>query len=59
VLRDAESGAFGAEGIAGAIAPAGGVGLDVVVAGWAKTGAATVNANNPMGRREIVNIDCS
>jgi hypothetical protein len=33
VLRDAESGALGAAGIAGAIAPEGGVGLVVVVAG--------------------------
>ena len=51
--------ALGAAGIAGAIVPAGGVGLVVVVADWAKTGAATVNASNPRGRRESFNIDCS
>jgi hypothetical protein len=33
VLRDVESGAFGVAGIAGAMAPEGGVGLVVVVAG--------------------------
>jgi len=59
VLCDAGSGAFGAAGIAGAIVPAGGVGLVVGVAGCAKTGAATVNANKPMGKLENFNIDCS
>jgi len=59
VLCDAGSETFGAAGIAGAIAPAGGVGLVVVVAGWAKTGAAIVSANSPMGSRESFNIDCS
>jgi len=50
---------LGAAGIAGAIVPAGGVGLVVVGADWAKTGAATVNASKPRGRRESFNIDYS
>jgi len=59
VLCDAGSEAFGAAGMAGAIFPAGGVGVVVVVADWAKTGATTVSASNPTGRRESFNIDCS
>jgi hypothetical protein len=59
VLCDAGSEALGAAGIAGAIVPAGGVGVVVVVADWAKTGAATVSASNARGRRDSFNIDCS
>jgi hypothetical protein len=50
---------LGEAGIAGAIVPVGGVGVVVVVAGCAKTGAAKVNASSPMGRRESFNIDIS
>jgi len=55
----AGSEALGDAGVAGAIVPVGGVGLVVVVAGWAKTGAAKAKASNPIGRPESFNIDFS
>jgi hypothetical protein len=53
VLRVSAVGAFGA----GAIVDEGEVVLGVVVvAGWAITGPAIVNANSPMGSRENLSI---
>jgi hypothetical protein len=46
-------------GAEGAVVAAGGVGFVVVVAGWAKTGAAMVSASKPRGSRESFNIDLS
>jgi hypothetical protein len=57
LLRVSGVAAFGA---AGAVTEDGELELGaVVVAGWAITGAAIVNANSPMGSRENLNISFS